>query len=220
MKRYQQHLDALNPPSSLQQSLFQRHVYSKRTLIILTTGYIVSWILFFADPATMRSLSQTNSPQLTPGVLGTIAVMGFISVVVVLLIMDWRGFTTLNGWIKWKQMKTWQKLVLGYFFIGLSIFLAGPYLIQAYRAYSHNKSQEPVRLRQKIAEQEAQLGFMPQTDGACRVCHKPLQSYAEFCMYCGATVTEHPKVCPNCATVTLVDAKWCPKCRTSLSGSF
>src|SRR6266571_8366019 len=133
MKRYQQHQDALNPPTSLQQSLFQGHVYSKRTLIILTTGYIVSWILFFADPATMSSLSQTNSTQLTPGVLGTIAVMGFIAVVVVLLIMDWRGFTTLNGWIKWKRMKIWQKLVLGYFFIGLSIFLVGPYLIQAYR---------------------------------------------------------------------------------------
>lgn len=134
--------------------------------------------------------------------------------------MDWRCFTTLNGWIKWKRMKIWQKLVLGYFFIGLSIFLVGPYLIQAYRAYSYNKRQEPVRLRHKIAEQEAELGFMPQIDGTCRVCHKPLQSGAEFCIYCGATVAEHPKVCPNCATITLPDAKWCPKCRTSLSSSL
>jgi len=75
---------------------------------------------------------------------------------------------------------------------------------------------QPVHLRQKIAEQEVQLGVIPQIDGTCRVCHKSLQLDAEFCMYCGSTVTEHPKVCPNWATITLNDAKWCPKYRASL----
>ena len=218
MKSYQQHQQNLKPPSSLDQPLFQRHVYSKRTLVILTIGYIISWILFFADPAVMKGLfSQTDTTQLSSGVSGTIGMIGFIVSVVVLLIIDWHGFTTLNGWIKWKQMKIWQKVVLGYFFIGFSIFLVGPYLIQAYRTYSYNKSQEPLRLRQKIAEQEAQLGIMPQTDGTCRTCHKQLQSGATFCMYCGVTVKEQPKVCPNCATVTLSDAKWCPNCRAVLT---
>jgi RNA polymerase subunit RPABC4/transcription elongation factor Spt4 len=217
MKSYQQNQQNLKSSSSLNQPLFQGHVYSKLTLIILTIGYIVSWILFFADPAIMKGLfSQTDSTQLSPGVLGTIGTIGFIVIVVVLLVIDWRGFTTLNGWIKWKRMKAWQKIVLGYFFIGLSIFLVGPYLIQAYRAYSYNKSQEPMRLRQKIAEQEAQLGIMPQTKGTCRNCRKQLQLGATFCVYCGTTVTEQPKVCPNCATVTLSDAKWCPNCRAAL----
>lgn len=215
MKKFQ-HQEALNPSPSPQQPPFQRRVYSRRTLIILTVGYAISWILFFADPATIAGLSQASSTQQAPGVLGTIATAGLIAIVVALLIMDWRGFTTLNGWIKWRQMKTWQKIVLGYFFIGLSPFLAAPYLRQAYKAYADSKSQEHVRLRQKIAEQEIQLGITPQTNGTCRACHKPLQLNAEFCMYCGAPVKEHPKICPNCATVTLTDAKWCPQCRTEL----
>jgi len=215
MQRQQQQQEASQ--YSVQQLLFQRRVYSQRTLIGLASGYIISWILFLADSATISSISQQNSTQLSPGVFGSIAIVGLISIVTVLLIMDWHGFTTLNGWIKWKRMKTWQKIVVGYFFIGLSIFLVMPYLIQAYSAYTSHKSQEPQRLRRKIAEQEAQLGIMPQTQGACRVCNKPLQANAELCMYCGAVVTESPKICPNCSTVTLPDAKWCPKCRTPLS---
>jgi hypothetical protein len=53
MKQHQQHESALGVLPSIQQPLFQRHVYSKRTLMITVAGYIVSWILFFADPATI-----------------------------------------------------------------------------------------------------------------------------------------------------------------------
>jgi hypothetical protein len=204
--------------SSEEQVLPQRRLYSKRTLLILASGYITSGILYFVSGAILSSFSQPEDAQLIPGMLGSIAVLGFIAVVVSLLIMDWHGFTTLNGWIKWRRMKTWQKLVVGYLFIGFSFLLVIPYLIQAYSTYTHDKAQEPARLRRKIAEQEIQVGIIPKTDGACRICHKPLQVDAEFCMYCGAVVKEHPKICPNCATVALADAKWCPKCRTPLDG--
>jgi RNA polymerase subunit RPABC4/transcription elongation factor Spt4 len=143
--------------------------------------------------------------------------LGVFAVGIALLMLDWRGFTTLNGWIKWSRLKTWQKLVVGYFFIGFIPYLVIPYLFQVIGAYRRNKRQEPLRLRQKIAEQEAQLGFLPPVDGNCRVCHKPMQSGAAFCAYCGATAIEHPRVCPQCATVTFSDAQWCPNCRTQLS---
>ncbi len=110
---------------------------------------------------------------------------GVISVVIAILIIDWRGLTTMNGWLKWGRMRVWQKIVVGYFFIAFSLILVASYLIQAYQSFRQNKQQEPIRLRQKIAEQEAQLGIMPQTDGTCRNCHKPIQIGAEFCAYCG-----------------------------------
>ncbi len=80
----------------------------------------------------------------------------------------------------------------------------------------YNKSTLKALIIGCIAELDAQMGFLPPAEGACRVCHKPLQVGAEFCSYCGETVIERPKVCPSCATTTFPDAKWCPNCRTAL----
>src|SRR5258706_3967687 len=216
MKGYQQQ-EYRGMPQPPQNAPFQRHLYRGRTLVALISGYIISWILFFADPNFWSSMNEQTS-NASPGLSGTVGMLGLICVVVVVLIIDWRGLTTVNGWLKWGRMKMWQRIVLGYFFIGLSIFAAGVYFVQVGQTYFSNKRDEPRQLRRKIAEQEASLAIIPPTDGTCRVCHKPLQVGAEFCMYCGADVIEHPRICPNCATTTLPDAKWCPKCRTRLDG--
>lgn len=221
MKNYRYPQSTLYSPPSSQTPVFKRHIYSLRTLIILTTGYIVSCIVFLVPFVVTGNMGETNSTSSLPTTIAAfmdIGLIGLLAVVVILLIIDWRGFTTINGWIKWSRMKTWQKLVLGYFFIGFSPYIPVPYLIQAYKAYFDDKRQEPLHLQQKIAEQEVQLGIMPLTNGSCRVCNQPLQQGAEYCVYCGATVTEHPRICPNCAAVTFPNAKWCPKCRTQLSG--
>ncbi|MGB8347133.1 MAG: zinc ribbon domain-containing protein [Ktedonobacteraceae bacterium] len=214
--QYQRQQYPLYSPPPQQQPPFRRHVYKGRTLIILAGGYIISWILLFADPATWSAANEANS-NAAPGIPGMLSIMGLLCVVIAILIIDWHGLTTLNGWIKWSKMKTWQKLVLGYFFIsGLSIFLVAPYLVQAYNTYREDKRQKPLLLRQKIAQQESELGLMPEAEGECRVCHKHLQADAEFCVYCGAPAISRPHVCPNCATVTFPDAQWCPQCRTPL----
>jgi hypothetical protein len=201
------------PPS------FQRHLYSGRLLAILTSGYIVSWLLYFAGASSLNNSDQTGAISTLTflGVIACIGLLGVVSTVIAVLIFDWHGLTTMNGWIKWGRMKVWQKIVFGYFFIGFSMILVAPYLIQVYQTYRQNKQQAPIRLRHKIAEQEAQLGIVPQTDGTCRNCQKPLQIGAEFCAYCGVPVIERPRICPNCATTTLPDAQWCPKCRTRLT---
>jgi hypothetical protein len=113
-------------------------------------------------------------------------------------------------------MKLGQQLVLGFFFIGFSFLLAGPYLFLAYQAYRKNTRLEPERLRRKIAEQEVALGLKPQMEGTCRVCQHPLQTGAQYCLHCGTSIAEQFKICPACATVTIMDAKWCPSCRTPL----
>lgn len=214
MNRYQRQ-EYRGSPLAPQNTPFQRHLYRGRSLVALISGYIISWLLIFADPSFWHSMEQQTS-TLSPGLPGTLGMLGLFCVVVVVLIIDWRGLTTINGWLKWGRMKMWQKIVVGYFFIGFSILAVGVYFVQVGQTYFSNKRDEPRQLRWKIAEQEASLGMLPPTDGTCRVCHKPLQLGAEFCMYCGATVIEHPRICPNCSTTTLPDAKWCPKCRTRL----
>jgi hypothetical protein len=90
------------------------------------------------------------------------------------------------------------------------------YLVRVTSEYRRDKHLRQRQLQYQIASSKAQLGFLPPTDGECRVCKKPLVIGVEFCQYCGVTVLVQPKICSVCATTALPDAKWCPKCRAAL----
>src|SRR5260370_7269679 len=126
------------------------------------------------------------------------------------MVVDWHGFLTMNGLLQWKSMTGRQRFIAGCLFVALNVFVLDFYLVQAYLTYCRYRQLEPLRRRRKIAEQEAELGMIPRTEGNCHKCHQPLQLCAEFCAYCGARGTEPPPICPQCYTTTLPIATCSP----------
>jgi RNA polymerase subunit RPABC4/transcription elongation factor Spt4 len=196
-----------------------RHRYKGATLAALVLGYVIGLILFIGVNVTISDTLQNQEPSGFAGVLLVIGGILLFAVAIVILVIDARGFVTLNGLIKWRSMPRWLRFVAGYFALGLWPYALPIYFVQAFSTYRHYKQQEPLLRQRKIAELEAQMGILPQTDGTCRRCKKPLQLGAEFCAHCGTPINERPRICPNCATATFPDAKWCPKCRTPLVSS-
>ena len=188
----------------------QRHVYPVKLLATLATATFVSILLILSDRVFQSSLGI-----LSP-LLSYTGYIIYLVVIATILVEDGRGFLTMNGFLKWKAMWGGKRLVVGVLFVTLNIFYLSSYFVQAYLAYRRYKEQEPLRRRRKIAEQEAELGMIPRTEGTCHKCHRPLQLSAEYCVYCGETVVERPRICPKCYTTTLPDAKWCPACGTPL----
>lgn len=188
----------------------QRYLYPGKLLATLAIAPVVSMLLTSADFAFQKSLGGASAP------LAILSLAIYLVVIAAIIVFDWRGFLTMNGFLKWKSLTGQQRLIVGCLFVALNVFVLGFYLAQAYLAYRHYKQLEPLRQRRKVAEQEADLGMIPQTDGNCRRCHQPLQLGAEFCAYCGERVMERPRICPECYTRTLPDARWCPACGTQL----
>jgi hypothetical protein len=195
------------------QKMPHRHLYSGKQLARLAIASAVSMLLISGDIVFMGNLG---------GATGPIAIIGltiYLLVISTITVADWRGFLTMNGLLKWKNMSAKQRLLAGSLFVALNVFVLGSYLVQAYRKYRHYQQLEPLRRRRKLAEQEAELGMIPPTDGNCRICHRPLQLDAEFCTNCGERVVERPRICPVCYATTLPDARWCPECRAQLDSS-
>ncbi len=192
------------------QSTSQRHLYPRKQLGVLAIAAAVSVLLISGVYVIQGSLGGASGP---------LAIMGFtiyLLIITKITVVDWRGFLTMNGWLKWKSMTNKQRLIVGCLFVALNVFVLSFYLAQAYLTYRRYKQLEPIRRRRKIAELEAQLGMIPRTDGKCHKCQQPLQLGAEFCAYCGETVTLRPRICPGCYTTTLPDARWCPACGAQL----
>lgn len=145
------------------------------------------------------------------------ALLTIISIAVCML--DWRGFTTLDGRIIWGRLNGWQRtgLIIAYLYF---FIMAGVYLGFACRdwlvARRAANQRAPLEQQRRISELESQLGILPQTEGACRACHKPLQVGAAFCAYCRAPVREQARVCSACGTAALPDGQFCPTCGADL----
>lgn len=192
-----------NPPAASDQSSapapFPARPYQGWLLLALVVAYVLSIA--------------------TEGVLPDLGASLILAVTIALCVLDWRGFTTLNGRIHWQRTSGWARAGLVFAYLCVWI-MPGLYLAFTardwLRARQDAAAREPIERQRHIAELEAQLGMAPHTEGTCRVCHKPLQLGAEWCAYCGAPVVERPRVCPNCATVTLPDAHFCPTCRAPL----
>ena len=188
----------------------QHHLYPGKLLTTLAIASVVSMLLISGDFVFQSSLGWASGP---------LAIMGFtiyLLVIAAVTVVDWRGFLTMNGFLKWKSPTGRQRLFVGCLFVVLNVVVLGIYLTQAYQTYRCYKKLEPLRRQRKIAELEAELGMIPRTDGTCHKCHQPLQLDAEFCAYCGETVTQRPRICPACSTTTLPDARWCPACGAQL----
>jgi len=192
------------------QTMSQRHLYPVKLLATLAIASVVSMLLISGDFFFQSSLGWASGP---------LAIMGFtiyLLVIAAVTVVDWRGFLTMNGFLKWKSLTGRQRLFVGCLFVVLNVFFLGLYLLQAYQKYRYYWQLEPLRQKLRIAKQEAALGMIPQTDGNCHKCHQPLQLGAEFCVYCRERVVEQPRICPVCYARTLPDARWCPECGTQL----
>lgn len=180
----------------------QRHLYTGKQLATLVAAAVISIVLILGSGIS--------------GWLTILSVLIYMSVVSFLLVKDWRGFLTMNGGLKWRSMTDQQKLTIGCVFTVFNVVFLGIYFVQAYKTYRYDKQLEPLKRRREIAEKEAELGFMPHTDGTCYKCNQPLQVGAEFCVFCGARVTPRPRICPVCYATALPDARWCPECGAQL----
>ncbi|HEV7130115.1 MAG TPA: DUF4236 domain-containing protein [Ktedonobacterales bacterium] len=210
--------------SSAQQTgeqIFTPHVYRGWVLLALVGAFVLSWIMIGASGSGGDSSGQATNPVLIA--LANIGTFVFLADFVAVAVLDWRGFTTLNGHVRWARLSRSARfwLVVAYVFcfeimLGIYLAIAGRDWLKARQA---NRLSEPLGRQRHIAELEAQLGMMPRTEGACRACQKPLQVGADWCAYCGAPVIERPRVCPMCAATALPDARFCPQCRTPLPPS-
>jgi RNA polymerase subunit RPABC4/transcription elongation factor Spt4 len=190
-------------------------------LLALIIGYVVTSLLVIIPVALLSNINAASGD--TRDMLNTLINMGtllFIVQAIFVMIYDWRGVVTLRGWTR---SRAWQESQLGNFtLLFVLLYLCFPpimlliYLFRIGSGRREAEEQKRLAMKRHMAVMEVQLGILPPTSGACRACHKALQTGAEFCQYCGVPVVERPKVCPACAATALPDAKWCPQCGVSL----
>lgn len=199
---------------------FQAHVYNWKTLTALMAGNVVSFILIGASSSTTdTSTTTTTASSSADGVASSIGVLLFLGLTIVVMVIDWRGFTTLNDHIHWDRMTGGQRFWMGCLYVFFFEIMLAIYLIMACRVHWLARQTAPLQPKQRIATLDARLGILSPVEGACRVCHKPLQVGANYCSYCSAPLVEQPRICPVCATVALPDADYCSNCRASLPDS-
>jgi rubredoxin len=180
----------------------QRYVYSGKLLATLVIASVISILLIFGS-----------------GISSLLTMLSFsiyLLVISIIMVKDWRGFLTMNGALKWRSMGDQQRTMVRFLFVVFNVVFLEVYLAQAYLTYRHDRQLEPLKRKRKIAEQEAELGIMPHTDGTCGKCNQPLQVGAEFCVFCGARAMPRPRICPECFATALPDARWCPECGAQL----
>ncbi len=177
-------------------------------LAALVVGYIIGAMLIWMDPVDSGAGGQ--GVPLTD--IGTLIV--FIELIT-LLAIDWRGFATLRGRINRgsdliSRVTGWCLFLA---FLIISPITLGIYLVLAVRDYRRDRrdrKEAPLDRQHHIAEMEAELGILPGTQGACRICGKSLQVGSEYCVFCGAPAVEKPRICPACAATALPGATFCP----------
>jgi hypothetical protein len=195
--------------------------YPAWALFALAGAFALAWIvMLIASAPTSGSTGTISNPVLQAIFdMGTLLIIG---VQVAVCVLDWHGFITLDGRIVWRWLRGWQRIGLGAAYLCI-VIMPGVYLGFACRdwvaAQREATQRAPLEQQRRISELEAQLGMVPQTEGECRVCHKPLQVGAEYCTYCRAPVREQARVCPACGAAALPDGQFCPKCGTALTPS-
>jgi hypothetical protein len=194
---------------------YQPHQYSGIVLAALTGTYVLAWLLIFAD-ASFYNTASSDTTSSSPGISGSIGITLFFILLIAVLVIDWRGFTTLNGWIRWRRLSGGKRFWLVCAYIVLFEFMQPIYLVLVIKDYRKAKAREPLERQMRTAHLESELGLLPETEGVCRHCGKPLQVGAQFCAYCRTPVVERPRICPVCATTALPDARWCPNCGAPL----
>ena len=205
----------------------QYHYYDKSTLKAMISICVICLFISIVPYVLISSINDTTSGHrflVFNDWLGILPGVGFLILfaeIIFVMVYDWRGAITLRGAVKTQRLHKGKLVSTIHWY--LLLYLCFPYIMlpiyltRTVRDQRQVAQRKPLELKRHIAELDAQLGFVPPSEGICRVCHKPLQVGAEFCSYCGESVIEHPKVCPSCATTTFPDARWCPNCRTALA---
>lgn len=209
----------------------QYRVYNGIMLFSLIGVCVVSLAMLVIPFALIFNLNDTASGHSfllhNENWLGAVPGCGLLlllSEAIVVMILDWRGAVSLRGAVKSQTVYQGKTNNTGLGYAILYIFFPEILLpIYVLRVLFHSihlgrlrERQQKQQLQFEIATREASMGILPPTDGACRVCRRPLIAGADFCQYCAEPVVEKPKVCHVCAATASPDAKWCPKCRAAL----
>jgi hypothetical protein len=96
--------------------------YGTGILAVLLGAYAAFWVFVFIGGA-----GAPNSIAVFVGNLGTSLFWG---VLVSVLVVDWRGAISVNGWIQWQKLKRRNKILLGLLCFCVSPFLLGVYLVR------------------------------------------------------------------------------------------
>src|SRR6266487_2031843 len=107
--------------------------YSRTILFILICAYVAFWLFVFVAGA--------YSPNGFAVFLGNVGISLLWGTLVSVLIMDWRGFFTINGWIRWRQIKGAKRILLGLLFLCTFPLLMGVYLVRALLMYRRSSQQ-------------------------------------------------------------------------------
>lgn len=98
--------------------------YDRKTLFILTGTYIAFWLFVF--------IAGAASPNGFAIFLGNFGISLFWGTLISILIMDWHGFFTINGWVQRKQGKRANRILLAFLCLIVSPFLLGVYLARIF----------------------------------------------------------------------------------------
>src|SRR2546421_9864572 len=116
----------ISQPQQQSQTKAQRHVYTRKQLAVLVIVAFVSMLLISGDYVFQRSLGRASGP---------LALMGFtiyLLAITTIMIDDWRGFLTMNGFLKWKRMRGGKKLLVGCLFFACNGLVFVGYFCQTY----------------------------------------------------------------------------------------
>ncbi len=108
--------------------------YNGIILTVLVTEYILSWVLGFSSTA----FPSNSSPA---GIIVSISAALLWGVQVSVLIIDWRGFKTLDGLVKWRQMSAAKKFWMFCAYIVFFLIMSGIYLGRKKHISMHVKNQ-------------------------------------------------------------------------------
>ncbi len=100
--------------------------YKKKVLFTLIGAYIAFWLFVFIAGA-----SSQNGFAIF---LGNLGISLFWGVLVSALILDWRGFFTINGWIQWQKGKRAKYVFLGLLCLLFSPIVLGIYFVRVFLA--------------------------------------------------------------------------------------
>lgn len=96
--------------------------YSKWVLSILLGAYVAFWLFAF--------IAGANAENKVAAFIGSLGISLFWGVFASVLVIDWRGATSINGWIRWRQIRRRNQILLGLLCFCVSPFLLGVYLVR------------------------------------------------------------------------------------------
>jgi len=111
----------------------QPRPYSKNTLMAFIGFYSAFWIFGFISGAASSNAFATF--------LGRVGISLLWGILASVLIMDWHGYTTIDGLVKWQQMRKSRRFWMWCVHIFLCMFVLGVYLTRKALSYLRSSHQ-------------------------------------------------------------------------------